>query len=96
MPDLTFNPGTPSADVNIISAGLGVLCQERGSFSGLTRCGELGVGAFKPKAVGVDLSYQASLYEQRTVTGNTGVRAPVNGVYSTTLHTGGVSFRVVY
>ena len=80
MPDLTFNSDTPSADVNLISAGLGVLCQERGSFFGLTRCGELGVGAFKPNAVGVDLSSQASLYEQRTVTGNTGVRAPLNGV----------------
>src|SRR5262245_870057 len=88
MPDLTFNPGIPSADVKIISAGVGLMCHERGSFFGLTRCEELGVGAFKPKAVGLDLSYQASIYEQRTVSGNTGVRAPVNGVYSTMLHTG--------
>ncbi len=96
MPDLTFNPGIPSADVNIISTGLGVLCTENGSFFGLTRCGNLGIGAFKPKAIGFDLSYQASLYEQRTISGNTGVRAPVNGLYSTTLHTGGVSVRVLY
>ena len=79
MPDLTFNPDTPSADGNLISAGPGVLCQGGGSFFGLTRCGELGVGAFKLNAVGVDLSSQASLYEQRTVTGNTGVWAPLNG-----------------
>lgn len=96
MPDLTFNPGIPSADVNIISTGVGVLCNANGSFFGLTRCGNLGIGAFKPKAIGFDLSYQASLYEQRTISGNTGVRAPVNGVYSTTLHTGGVSIRVLY
>jgi long-chain fatty acid transport protein len=96
MPDATFNPAIPSADLNIISTGVGVVCKEHGSFFGLTRCGELGIGSFKPKAIGVDLSYQAALYEQRTISGNTGVRAPVNGVYSTTLHTGGVSIRVMY
>ncbi|HEY7531753.1 MAG TPA: outer membrane protein transport protein [Nitrospiraceae bacterium] len=96
MPDATFNPGIPSADVHIFSTGIGFLCHEGGSFLGLTRCGNLGVGAFKPKGIGVDLSYQASLYEQRTVTGNTGIRAPVNGLYSTTLHTGGLSFRILY
>ena len=96
MPDATFNPGIPSVDVNVISTGVGVLCKAYGSLLGLTRWGELGIGAFKPKAVGRDVSYQASLDEQRTVNGNTGVRAPMNGIYSTTLHTGGVSLRVVY
>jgi long-chain fatty acid transport protein len=96
MPDLTFNPGIPSADVNIISSGVGILCKEYGSFFGLTQCGNLGIGKFKPKGIGFDLSYQAALYEQRTINGNTGVRAPVNGVYSTTFHTGGVSIRVLY
>jgi long-chain fatty acid transport protein len=96
MPDQTFNPGIPSADVNIISAGVGVLCKEHGSFFGLMRCGDLGIGTLMPKAIGVDLSYQAALYEQRTISGNTGVRSPVNGVYSSTFHTGGVSIRVLY
>ena len=96
MPDQTFNPGIPSADVNIISTGVGVLCNEHGSFFGVMRCGQLGIGMFKPKVIGLDLSYQAALYEQRTVSGNTGVRAPVNGIYSTTLHAGGLSVRVMY
>ncbi len=94
MPDLTFNPGIPSADVHILSAGLGLLCKEHGSFFGLTECGSLGIGSVGVKGVGLDLSYQASIYEQRTVTGNTGLRAGVNGVYKSTFHTGGVSIRV--
>ena len=94
MPDLTFDPGIPSADVNIVGAGLGLLCKEQGSFLGLMSCGELGIGFLKPKAIGLDLSYQASLYEERTVVGN---RNPtVNGTYKTTLHTGGVSIKVSY
>jgi len=94
VPDQTFDPGIPSADVHIVGGGLGLLCQKGGSFLGLIDCGELGIGALKPKAIGLDLSYQASLYEDRTITGN---RNPtVNGLYRTTLHTGGVSIRAVY
>jgi long-chain fatty acid transport protein len=50
----------------------------------------------KPKGIGLDLSYQASLYEQRTVAGNTGVRAQINGLYSSTFHSGGISLRMIY
>jgi long-chain fatty acid transport protein len=94
MPDLTFDPGIPSADLNVVGGGLGFLCKEQGLLLGLVRCGDLGVGSFKPKAIGVDLSFQAALYEDRTVTGN---RNPtVNGTYKTTLYNGGLSIRVIY
>ena len=94
MPDLTFDPGIPSADLNIVGGGLGLLCKEQGSFLGLMRCGNLGVGFLKPKAIGVDLSLQAALYENRTVSGN---RNPtVDGTYRTTLYNGSVSIRVIY
>ena len=94
MPDFGFDPGSPSADVNIVGAGLGLVCKERGKFLGLIPCGDLGVGAVKTKLIGLDLSYQAALYEERTITGN---RNPtVNGLYKTTLHTGGVSVRVAF
>ena len=94
MPDATFDPGVPSADVHIVGGGLGLVCKQLGSFLGLIPCGELGVGFLKPKAIGIDLSYQASLYENRTVTGN---RNPtVNGIYRTTLQTGGISLRISY
>lgn len=94
MPDLTFDPGIPSADLNVVGGGLGLLCKEQGLLLGLIRCGDLGVGSLKPKAIGVDLSFQAALYEDRTVTGN---RNPtVNGTYKTTLYDGGLSIRVIY
>ncbi|WP_053379368.1 OmpP1/FadL family transporter [Nitrospira moscoviensis] len=93
MPDATFNPGVPSADVHILSIGLGFLCWGQGSLFGMP-CGGLGLGPVKATAVGLDLSYQASLYEDRTVSGNGGVRAGVNGLYQTTLHTGGISVRI--
>ncbi|HYR60279.1 MAG TPA: outer membrane protein transport protein, partial [Nitrospiraceae bacterium] len=93
MPDLTFDPGIPSSDLHVVGGGLGLLCKEQGSFLGLMRCGDLGVGSLKPKAIGVDLSFQAALYEDRTVLGN---RNPtVDGTYRTTLYNGSVSIRMV-
>ena len=94
MPDLTYDPGIPSSDLHVVGGGLGLLCKEQGSFLGLMRCGDLGVGSLKPKAIGVDLSLQAALYEDRTVLGN---RNPtVDGTYRTTLYNGSASIRVIY
>ncbi|HBH80624.1 MAG TPA: long-chain fatty acid transporter, partial [Nitrospira sp.] len=50
----------------------------------------------KPKLVGLDLFYQAFLSEPRTISGVSGIRAPVNGRYDTTLHAGGLSVRVSF
>lgn len=96
VPDLTFNPGVPSADLHVISTGIGLLCQGNGSFLGLMSCGSLGIGPVKAKLIGVDLSYQSFLYEPRTIAGNTGIRASVNGRYDTILHAGGFSFRASF
>ncbi len=94
MPDLTYDPGLPSSDLHIVGGGVGLLCKEQGSFLGLMRCGDLGVGWLKPKAIGLDLSYQVAFYEDRTVAGN---RNPtVNGTYQTLLHNGSLSIRVIY
>ena len=94
MPDLTFDPGIPSWDLHIVGGGVGLLCKEEGSFLGLMRCGDLGVGSLKPRAIGLDLSLQAGLYEDRTVLGN---RNPtVDGTYQTTLFLGNASIRMVY
>ncbi len=90
IPDLTFNPGVPSASTHIPSFGFGFLCKENGSFLGI-RCGETGIGPVKTKAIGLDLSYQAVLYETRTITGNQ--NPTVNGTYKTLIHAGGVSLR---
>ena len=90
VPDATFNPGIPSADVYIPSFGIGFTCNENGSFLGLTKCGNMGIGV-KPKSIGLDLSYQAAYYENRTVAGN--ANPAVNGTYKTLIHVGGVSLR---
>ena len=96
VPDLTFNPGVPSADLHVISTGIGLLCQKNGSFLGLMTCGGFGIGPVRPKLVGVDLFYQAFLYEPRTIAGNTGIRTSANGRYDSTLHAGGFSVRVSF
>jgi len=93
VPDSTYNPAIPSADLHIISTGVGFLCKGNGSLFGLVACGNLGIGSIKAKTIGVDLSYQVSLYEPRTVEGNTGIRAGVNGFYENTAHAGGLSVR---
>jgi long-chain fatty acid transport protein len=93
IPDLTFDPAIPGADVHIPSVGFGLVCKEGGTMFGL-RCGDFGVGPIKPKSVGFDLSYQASLYEQRTVSCGCALATAVNGLYRTTYHTGGISLRV--
>jgi long-chain fatty acid transport protein len=93
MPDLTFDPSIPSADVHIPTIGVGFLCKANGSFLG-AKCGAIGVGPLKPKAIGLDLSYQAAVYEDRTITGN---RNPtVNGVYKSVFYLGGVSLRFLF
>lgn len=94
MPDLTYDPGIPSSDLHVVGGGIGLLCKEQGSFLGLMRCGDLGLGSLKPTAIGLDLSLQAGLYEDRTVLGN---RNPtVDGIYRTTLYNGSASIRVIY
>jgi long-chain fatty acid transport protein len=92
VPDLSFDPSIPSADVHVPSIGFGFFCKENGSVFGL-RCGDMGIGSITLKGVGIDLSYQTSIYEQRTVT--CGCPLPVvNGLYRTTYHTGGLSLRM--
>jgi len=92
MPDQNFNPGIPSADNHIPSVGLGFTCKANGSFLGLTKCSNIGLGPIKSKSIGLDLSYQMALYEDRFVTGHA-TNPAINGTYRTTIHAGGVSLR---
>jgi long-chain fatty acid transport protein len=94
IPDGTYDPGIPSSDLHVVGGGLGLLCKEQGSFLGLMQCGDIGLGSLKPKAIGLDLAFQAGLYEDRTVQGN---RNPtVDGIYRTTLYLGSATIRMVY
>ena len=94
IPDRTFNPGVPAATNHIPTVGLGLVCHEAGSFLGLVKCGDLGIGPLKPKLFGIDLAYQAAFYEVRTISGN--LNPTINGRYDTLIHVGAVSLRFNY
>jgi long-chain fatty acid transport protein len=96
IPDSSFSPVVPDTDSHAISVGLGLLCQGQGRFLGLIECGSAG-SRWLPKGIGLDLAYQALLYETRTVTGNQqplAISGSVNGTYQTTFHVGLVNLRV--
>jgi long-chain fatty acid transport protein len=90
VPDATFNPTVPDSDNHNISIGLGVFCRNSARFLGLIPCGS---GRFvDTNAMGLDVAYQALIYETRTITGN--INPTVNGSYNTLLHVGIISFRL--
>lgn len=94
VPDTTFNPGIASFTANTISTGVGVLCKEGGTFLGLIVCGKKRDSLFAPDAIGVDLAYQAWIYEPRTITTN--LNPTVNGSYHASIQLGTVSFTMRY
>ena len=92
--DLNFDPAFADSDIHVVSAGIGVLCHKGGNFFGLIPCAGSGEGFLTKHSMGMDLSYQAFLFDTRTVTGSP--NPTVNGTYSTMNHAGGVTFRVQF
>lgn len=92
--DLNFDPAFADNDVNVVSVGIGVLCHKGGNFFGLISCAGQGKGFLTKQSMGMDLSYQAFLFDSRTVTGSP--NPTVNGTYRTTNHAGGVTLRVQF
>lgn len=100
VPDASFSPSVPDADQHALSIGLGFLCKGGGYLLGVVSCGTAGNGSLQPKAIGLDLAYQAILYETRTVNGNQNPLAfpsdAVDGTYRTTLHVGAINLKVTF
>ncbi len=97
VPDASFTPTVPDANNHSISVGLGLLCRGEAHFLGLFPCGNENGGLLQPKALGLDLAFQALLYETRTVTGNqnpVAIPGSVNGTYQTTWYVGSINLRV--
>ncbi|MBH0193419.1 MAG: long-chain fatty acid transporter [Nitrospira sp.] len=97
IPDRSFLPTIPDSDQHAVSVGLGLLCKTNGQFFGIVPCGTTGGPSFGHKAIGLDVAYQAILYEPRTVTGNqnpVAIPGLVNGTYQTVLHVGSINLRV--
>jgi hypothetical protein len=76
---------------HIVSAGVGLLCKGQGQFLGLLACGAE-AGVFGRTALGIDLTYQALLFESRMVTASP--NPTVNGTFQTTTHAGAITLRV--
>ena len=90
----TFDPAFADNDVHMASVGLGLLCHGGGKFLGLMDCTSSGNAPFSRRGVGIDLAYQAFLFDTRLVTGNP--NPTVNGTYRTTNHAGAVTFRALF
>lgn len=98
VPDRSFSPTLPAdADSHGISIGAGFLCTGGGQFLGAIPCGDGARSAFLPNAIGLDVAYQAILYEPRTVSGAVNPFATpgvIDGLYKTTFHIGAINLRL--
>ena len=92
--DLNFDPAYADSDAHVVSAGVGFSCHTGGKFFGLISCADAEKSFFAKHSMGMDLAYQAFLFDPRTVTGSP--NPTVNGTYRTTNHAGAVTFRVSF
>ena len=90
--DLNFDPAFADSDAHVVSAGVGFSCHAGGRFFGLISCADAEKGFLAKSSMGMDLAYQAFLFDPRTVTGSP--NPTVNGTYRTTNHAGAVTVRV--
>jgi long-chain fatty acid transport protein len=92
VPTKTFVAAIPDANYNAFSVGLGLQCRPPGRLLGLLPCGTSEQGRWwAPKGMGLDVAYQAVLYDSRQISNNDDPR--VNGRWSTTTHVGSISLR---
>jgi long-chain fatty acid transport protein len=91
IPDVNFNPAAPDGPSHTLSVGGGFLLHRDRTISRLFDLWIRG-GILRQEGFGIDVAYQALLFESRTVTGNP--NPTVNGTYQTTTHAGSVTMRV--
>lgn len=91
VPETTFKPDVPDSNYHAYSIGFGVLCSGRGMFLGFIRCGNDGTTFLGTTAIGIDLAYQAIVYQQRGISNNDDSR--VNGTWDTIIHVGALNLR---
>ncbi len=90
--DLSFDPAFSDNDVHVASVGMGFLCHAGGKFLGLISCADAEKSFLAKFAIGLDLFYQALVFDTRIVTGSP--NPTLNGTYRTTNHAGGATFRL--
>ncbi len=88
IPDRTFEPSVPDSGFSTLSIGGGMLCHGKGRFLGLFNCGKYGI-----QAIGLDLAYQAVLFQTREIRNS--IYGPlINGNWNTTLQVGALNLRI--
>ncbi len=92
VPSKTFGPTIPDADYHAFSVGLGLHCRPPARFLAVIPCGSESGRRWTPNAIGLDLAYQAVLYDSRQISNNIDPR--VNGRWDTTTHVGSISLRM--
>ena len=70
----------------------GFLCHAGGKFFGLIACADTEKRLFANFAIGLDVFYQALVFDTRTVVGSP--NPTVNGTYRTTNPAGGATFQL--
>ncbi len=93
IPDTTFKPDVPGSNYHALSIGFGFLCTKQGMFLGFIRCGNDGTTFLGTTAIGIDLAYQAILYNDRDINNNDDPLGRVNGLWDTTIHVGALNLR---
>ncbi|MGB0911356.1 MAG: OmpP1/FadL family transporter [Nitrospirales bacterium] len=88
VPSSSFEPTVPDSAYSAPSVGLGLLCEKGGMFLGVIPCERFGV-----KSIGLDLAYQALLFQTRSINNNVNPTL-VNGKWDTILHVGHLTVRV--
>lgn len=85
----TLDPANPDSEFNAVSGGIGFNCHGRGKFLGFIPCTGLGAKSF-----GVDLAYQAVMYQSRGVNNNQ--QPLLNGEWDTIFHVGAISLKTAF
>lgn len=90
--DRGFDPAFADNDAHVATVGMGVLCHGGGKLLGVIACADTEKSLFATSAIGLDLFYEALVFDTRTVSDSP--NPTVNGTYRITNHAGGATFRI--
>jgi len=93
VPNQNFTPVVPDMNAHILSAGLGFTCRGPARVIGMP-CSSDENGMLPLRAFGIDLAYQAMLFESRLISGNPNL--VVNGEWSRRSDVGTVTVRLTF
>jgi len=92
VPESTFDPAVPHNDSNAFSVGMGLRCRDHGAFLGLVPCGDDRGAKWLPKAITLDLTYQAVRRDLRQIRQN--VNPLIIGHWDSFIHVGAINLGV--